>query len=280
MKRRWFFIILCIFKTSFLFCLNYSASDLSRSITLTDTKIIFEESEKIFSPEYKILTNKEEYMITWEFSNGIAYINFNYTGKMFNGEENGEKKYLVLYDEPANHLYISFYNKDNELIYELFGWKYTIDGKNKVTAQASSELQEKNILYSAENILNLNKLIPWVEGIDGAGIGEKIKITRKENNYFFGMLLSNGFVDYNRPNLYVNNNRVKKIRIYYGETGNFTDFEINDSPHYQYIQFPYSYNEYWNSGIIIDYIEVEILDVYKGDRWDDTCINSIYILAD
>jgi hypothetical protein len=48
------------------------------------------------------------------------------------------------------------------------------------------------------------------------------------------------------------------------------DIDVEDTPQLQYFKFDRSTSN----------IQVEILDVYKGDRWDDTCINNIFPYAD
>ncbi len=59
------------------------------------------------------------------------------------------------------------------------------------------------------------------------------------------------------------NSRVKKIRIWYDDENVFQDFEIEDTPNYQILEL---LNPVKN-------ISIEILDVYKGDLWEDTCIS-------
>jgi hypothetical protein len=283
MKTKVLYIVIfqCIFFIGNLFSINFSAADLMRSVKLDNNKIIFDGSETWITEGYYVIEGHEEYNIEWEIQNGISFISFNYDGKMLGNETHGLKKYLVLYDETKNFMFLTLYNSNNDLIYEIFGWKYTVDAGRGGRATASSELREGNIIYSIENLINVDHLIPWAEGVDGSGIGQKINMTLSGNNTpnWFGLLFSNGYVDYNRTHLYSDNNRVKKIRIYFGDLGNYMDFDIKDTPNYQYLQFPYAYQDYFN-GLIIKYITIEILEVYRGNKWDDTCINLLYVIAD
>ena len=171
---------------------------------------------------------------------------------------------VFLYDE-NNKLVAG----DSNAVYELQAMK------TKVVA--TSELQEGIITYSAENVLIHSVLKPWVEGVTGSGIGEKLIFTRDEKalwgpreGHFYryrGIILSNGFVDYNRPYLYEYNNRVKKIRVSRGNPDEYVDIEVEDTPLFQYIDFGEKFQTK-NEQLII-----EILDVYRGSRYDDTCIN-------
>jgi hypothetical protein len=252
---------------------------MSHFIEIDDHKIVFGEWDEISKTE-----TKEEYLIEWENIHGISYILFNYTGKALQNETNGYKKYLILYDETSNFMYLTLYNSKNKLVYEIFGWKYTVNAGRRGKVEATSELKEGNVTYGANNLVNPDLLMPWAEGVNGSGIGQKIILTL--GNYdpaWYCILISNGYVDYNKPYLYKNNNRVKTIRMWYGDTGDYTDHEIKDTAHYQEVGFSSKYagNRFEeNPKIKITYITLEIVDVYSGDKWDDTCINLLYAVAD
>lgn len=275
------FIVLLLLLSENIFCIDFSAADLHRRIELTDSKIIFEEIEYTSNDSSDYITHKEEYELTWEIQNTISYIQFDYTGKLLENETNGVKKYLILYDVTENFMFLTLYNAQNKLVYEIFGWKYTLDAGRSGFPKANSELRERDIVYKAENLVDVDNLVPWVEGVNGSGIGQKITLLLlgNSNPCWFGLLVSNGFVDYNRPYLFADNNRVKKIRVHYGNLGKYTDFDLLDISNYQYLEFPYGYEDYWGE-IEFSFITIEILEVYKGNRWDDTCINLIYTIAD
>jgi len=249
-----------------IYSININVSDPGTSIKITDTKMIVEYE----LPKYA----KEEYDVSWEKINKVDYISFNYNGNFMYAYTNymginvnsGFKKYLVIY----GNNFIIFYNDQNKIEYKIDSTRTGTD-ELSCDVKASSELRESNILYSVENLLKMNNTIPWVEGVNGTGIGEKIqmqiKSTWRDSNIFYTILISNGFVDYNRPYLYENNNRIKKIRIKNIEDKNqWKDFEIQDTPNIQEIDI--SFLSAWN-------IEIEIIEVYQGTRYNDTCINFI-----
>ena len=111
---------------------------------------------------------------------------------------------------------------------------------------------------------------PWVEGVDGYGIGEKIYITTFGSSLF----LLNGFYSYEKPYLWRQNSRVKKIKITVKTHPEFSplEVELEDTSLLQWIKLP---EEYWRNQD--EKIEIEILQVYEGSKYQDTCINGIII---
>ncbi|HOV64260.1 MAG TPA: hypothetical protein PLG43_10305 [Spirochaetia bacterium] len=125
--------------------------------------------------------------------------------------------------------------------------------------------------------------------MNGSGINERINIDIRpyDNNYAgaykvrkIGII--NGYAT--NSDLFINNNRVKRMRIEYEnslyyegnpfnikESDSFT-FDLQDTMEMQYIE---SKEPLFMSEIIFT-----ILDVYKGKKWDDTCISEIDIITD
>jgi len=247
--------------------INIYYSDLGRSVHITDTVMKAELYE--YSGDLK---TTEEYNVSWEIKNNLRFLNFFYNGAFLEHHKDkkiphGEKRYLVIEGD------LFFFNENNECEFRIQSGKAPADWSNVTTISATSELKEKNIVYSVENLYNLSQLIPWVEGVPGDGIGEIIRIEVEQSRRMpygqkiVALYISNGFVDYNRPYLYEYNNRVKKIRV--RNIGNgyneYLDINIEDSPNINRIYF-----EFKNPSYIID---IEILEVYKGTKYDDTCIN-------
>jgi len=265
-----FIILLLVFAIPCAYGINIYRSDYGISIHITDTFLKAELYE--YSGDLK---TTEEYNVSWEIINGIRYLSFNYNGGFLdhhkdNKISHGKKRYLVIEGE----FFLLFFNENNKCEFEIEESKAPIDWSNVTTISATSELKEKNTVYSVKNLYNLSQLNPWVEGVPGDGIGEIIRIEMEQSRRrpdgvqkIISLYISNGFVDYNKPYLYEYNNRVKKIRI--RNIGNgyneYLDFNIEDSPNVNRIYF-----EFKNPSYIID---IEILEVYKGTKYDDTCIN-------
>jgi hypothetical protein len=181
------------------------------------------------------------------------------------------EKYLVLSNE-----HICFiYDKTGKRIFrgahggysgDSWMWatrsEFVWDGPETVTV--SSFLRKGNILYIAENV-GKNDLIgyPWVEGVNGNGINENLLLRRKDAKYLY---ISIGFVSYEKPYLYEQNSRPKRIRLSV-ESKFSIEIELEDTPSFQTIILPERLNE--------DILKLEIIDVFPGTKYEDTCINAI-----
>jgi hypothetical protein len=135
--------------------------------------------------------------------------------------------------------------------------------------RASSYLVENDILYFPSNLdISYRTDKPWVDGVEGYGIGEKILF---EKGYVpipnGSMHISIGYISYDKPYLYNKNSRPKKIKLSVENKFSFV-VDLRDTPHYQEIKFPSSINQE-------DTLVLEILDVYPGTKYEDTCINTI-----
>ena len=128
--------------------------------------------------------------------------------------------------------------------------------------KASSSLKEKNHNFSPERITfwgNLNYV--WAEGASGQGIGEKLFLKK---NLIKKLYILPGYVSIKRPDLFNKNSRPKKIKI--SIKGNIYYFSFIDKPIFQVLNV---------NSAIDDEIIIEILEVYPGTKYEDTCISSI-----
>jgi hypothetical protein len=142
---------------------------------------------------------------------------------------------------------------------------------------ASSELIDKNNRYAVKNIIDERPETAWVEGRKDSGINEYINIhfnTRVEvepNNYEEGLLkikkigIINGYAKNNT--IFKQNNRVKKIRLKGGSHDQI--YTLKDTMDMQYIEF--------DEPILTSMIKITIFEVYKGSKYDDTCISEILV---
>jgi len=135
--------------------------------------------------------------------------------------------------------------------------------KNKQLS-VSSELKEKDTVYGVQNLGTLECGKPWVEGVKGNGKGEYIKnVISGGTIYIFS-----GFVDVDRPELYLKNSRPKTLLI---ETDDKIFYaQLKDTPNPQAITI---YKDIERGK---EYsIKITIIDVYSGTKYEDTCINAI-----
>lgn len=169
-----------------------------------------------------------------------------------------------------NYWKTSIKNDGNKL------WKFDISN-----IYNSSFYKEKTkngmVQYSADflNVLIDNYLDnsfyilhnPWVpgKGKNSSGIGEylEIEFTKPKDN----LVVLNGFVDFDKRYLYKANNRVKKAVITSLDKDNPFEIEyvFEDYVHFSEINFPKAVNK----------VRFTIKEVYKGEKWDDTCITAV-----
>ena len=139
--------------------------------------------------------------------------------------------------------------------------------------------------YSKDKMFDFDFNTAWSEGVKGDGVGEKIEI--ELNDCKLGAIcLLNGYSK--NAEVYKNNNRIKKIKvdIEYAEDTIIKSYECNlKDLEYQTISLQ-------NFESMLDYlgdygegfrkvkkITLTILEVYKGDKYDDTCISEIFLLS-
>ena len=218
----------------------------------------------------KTVAGKQKYSesgtYTTQLKNGFSYIFFHNSTPFQVRKSFGYLQYKnnFLFIDGKNLIFQCFQNYfDNGNIQEI---------KNVVT---SSFLSENKTKYTGDNFKYIhNDLLPWVEGVQGDGIGEWIEITfkvwaAKKGNLCF--LVSNGYVDFNRTDLYYANNRVKKLQVVCNDYRVDFETELTDSPQFQLIKVPVIDIA---SGTTLT-VRFIIKEVFKGDKYEDTCVNLI-----
>ena len=166
-----------------------------------------------------------------------------------------------------------------------FGIKYT----SKLTAynRTSTLFSSGNINYGIENLEDQDVRTAWIEGENDSGIGSVVKFKNfnKSSNLINGIEIINGYAK--SYNSFIENNRVSIIKVtvinkfYHEEYEVIQDFyngkyktkeeyifALNDTPYIQYLEF--------DSPIQATEVIFEIIEVYKGTKYDDTAISEIH----
>ncbi|NLW48798.1 MAG: DUF4424 family protein [Firmicutes bacterium] len=152
--------------------------------------------------------------------------------------------------------------------------KYYFDFHN-YQAKASSVLQGKDE-YKAMNVADLSSRSAWVEGVKGDGIGESITLTLKKPIKVNQIGIIPGYTK--SRELYFANNRVAEVKIVIDDT-----YTITKSLADEYVSFsPYSPKAYQMIDLgkynkPVTNIVITITKVYKGSKYDDTCISEILL---
>ena len=157
----------------------------------------------------------------------------------------------------------------------------------------SSMLVEGNTEYSKWCLSDGDYMTPWVEGVADVGKGEKITFTVDKHTNITQLILVNGFRKNEKT--YTENCRVKKIRLYADdkEIGTFDipdrkfktvmDSNILDVAELVNIgnrewDLSTSWSSLTNSIWFDRNLTIEILEVWPGTKYKDTCISELILL--
>ena len=155
---------------------------------------------------------------------------------------------------------------------------YCGGGPKKVTASSFLKSQAGNT-YIPENAHDLDYKNAWVEGVAGYGIGEHLVYHfAPESPRITKIIVVNGYVKSKAA--YQNNSRVKKLKVYIKDQPyailNLKDIMAEQS----FVVEPIGNSDRKNLDHLKDQpdwkIKFEILDVYKGLKYDDVVISEIY----
>ena len=125
--------------------------------------------------------------------------------------------------------------------------------------------------YVADNLKKKGGL-PWVPKANGhSGVGEYIDLSGPYDEHL-KLEFRNGFQSPEHPDYYEKNCRVKKLLVTCSQTGKSKSFELPDTKSRQILDIrsiiPQEPCEKLN-------LRIEIQSVYKGNKYDDLCIDSI-----
>ncbi|MDX9848244.1 MAG: hypothetical protein RBT74_14775 [Tenuifilaceae bacterium] len=164
-----------------------------------------------------------------------------------------------------------------------------------------------NRKYSVANLFDGDFTTSWVEGVDGNGVGQFIYVSIPED--FKTINIVNGYGK--SKTLFSQNNRVKRLKatlhVGINPVGALSEIaylfklspldkeffiDIYDKDSLQTIDFPdelhelnqlkeaikKSYFEHFSDPIyqMVTFLKLEIVSVYKGSKYDDTCISEIF----
>ena len=221
----------------------------SFEIPLAEKKIIY---EKVYRDGLLFFELSEPF--PKEFSEQFYYekeeIKTNNTLLVLAGKRMDSKE-ILLFGTTAG-----FYGGKTLLIPSHFEWS-----NNYI--DCSSFLVEKNKQYTIDNLSLYEVNTPWVESKSGDGIGEWFII---DNKFVYKyLLIMNGYISFEKPYLYKQNNRVKKIKVTGMNSRKEKSIEVLDTPHPQTVDISFLTE--------VENIKVTIEDVYKGTKYDDTCLH-------
>jgi len=173
------------------------------------------------------------------------------------------------------------YDETDEDYWEILGagcsW-YCGGSYEDVTASSSLKSQGDNS-YDAANASDLNYKTAWVEGVAGDGIGQYLLYKfPAENPRITNIIVVNGYVKSQAA--WENNARPKKLKLYVNDRP-YAILNLMDQRAAQHFKVdPIGYGDRHDFANLKNkhpwLLKFEILEVYKGFKYDDVAISEIY----
>lgn len=141
------------------------------------------------------------------------------------------------------------------------------------SVSASSYLKSSGYVnYKGANAHDLNYRKVWAEGVDGDGIGEYLIYKfRGGSPRVTKIIVVNGYVK--NQTVFKENSRVKKLKVY-KDGKPIAILELKDMMGEQVFEIGTLGDNRENAPAWS--LKFEILEVYKGDKYDDTVISELY----
>jgi hypothetical protein len=114
---------------------------------------------------------------------------------------------------------------------------------------------------------------PWVEGVEGDGIGESITLNVKRPLPLYGILVRPGYYEYDDKEPWLKNNRVAALEIMLNDEHTFTESIPDERFERPYLIRLRDYTKPVNK------IKMVIKGVHRGTQFHDTCISLVELRA-
>lgn len=158
---------------------------------------------------------------------------------------------------------------------------YCGGGPDSVSASSYLKSKSTTINYLPKNAHDLSFNTAWVEGVKGYGIGESLTYYFEQNSpRITKIIIANGYVK--SAESWLENSRVKKLKLYIDDRP-FAILNLGDTRREQIFKFDpigkrSANDDNWEELKKLPKwtLKFEILEVYPGDKYDDTAISEIY----
>ena len=254
MKRKLIILNILFFSTIRLYCFSLFSEyeiDPSKTISLEQNG-----TATILSYDGENQVTKFEI----EQKGRITFLNF-LSNNFFNNEDKVTQVLLLVGKQVEKdykrNFAIGFSDKGKKFIRDC---PRSMEGYNTYK-DCSSFLKEGDKNYTIENLSEIRIDSPWVEGVEGYGEGEGFTIVGNKKY----LLIVNGFISINKPYLYEYNSRVKELRIIGSKSGKTKITKLIDTPNPQTVDISFLEDS--------DDTIVRIESVYKGTKYQDTCLS-------
>ncbi|NLP30568.1 MAG: PQQ-binding-like beta-propeller repeat protein [Clostridiales bacterium] len=173
---------------------------------------------------------------------------------------------IVGYGENDN--FLSVHYQDGRILDKWRDGRIPDNNIGWARASASSVLEDNHTRYGAMNVIDNNSQTAWSEGAKGYGIDEWIQIERDGYEDVRRIVIANGY--HKSQETFNNNGRLKSFRLDFSQ-GQYIYCEVDESK-----TRSDNITITLDRPISTDSIRLTILDVYKGSKYEDTCITDIF----
>lgn len=231
------------------------------------------DSEDYYYKQGSLYEKKGNELIR-NYQNTIRLNDLGFVYSTYNGEE-----FLILGNR------ISFNTK---MFFPVENVSYNITDENnylklliksiKAPDSLCENVNGKKIDYKIDNLLQSFEIgckelpydyntncLPWVSKRTTVNIGQKIEVEFFQKQK--GIQILNGYVNIFHQQYYHNNNRIKEIKIFSKDSNSQKVYNLNDVAIFQNLEFEKPAKS----------IVIEIVSVYPGEKYNDTCIGSIFV---
>lgn len=167
-------------------------------------------------------------------------------------------------------LYNEFSDRAHFWSIETIGCSWYCGGGPSGIKTSSALASQKDNTYIATNAFDDDLSTAWVEGVKGYGIGEYIEFYfRALSPRVTTIEIYNGY--YKSEKTWADNSRVKKFKLYVNDRP-YAILELQDVKAVQRFEIEPMQSKIPDKDLVLKF---EIMEVYKGNKWDDVAISEI-----
>ncbi len=245
--------------------------DLWRLAELRDKRIV--EVLKKFKPKgiREDLAIAEAYcLVNHEYEKNLNFILNSFERSIVDDflshiEEIGNPEAIDFLEKNRYELLVDCYELDLDNIIAELKKNEGLIQRHHIKVTCSSTLIEENnkFLYDIDNIFDNDDNTAWVEGAEGDGIGEWIQFDFDREYKINRIDLISGYSK--SRSIFKANNRIKNLELLFSD-GVKINLDLKDTMDLQKIKIePH----------VTKSIKFTIKDVYKGSKYEDTCISEL-----
>lgn len=183
------------------------------------------------------------------------------------------KKRLTTNEQKELEALLEKHDETSQSVWDVLGTEcsWYCGGGNYAIRGSSSRSSLDSAGYSANNASDLSYRTAWVEGKKDEGIGEYLEYLFRNNSpRITRIIVSNGFVK--SEDVWQNNNRVRKLKLSINGIP-YGILALDDTRDDQVFEVGTLGRRKDGKDLILRF---QILEVYKGNKYNDTAITEIY----